>query len=149
MFEAGRLSLIQCFVAFRIIPHQNLTEGGAKSFDVCGKILAILEIKLVLSTFFGWTRGYVTLRRRMVEDRCAELLIYQNARLLFLYTGGNRGLKTLIDHLLSGSNFSCLLRSQFALPAEHLRLERAAVIKGLNVQRFVEPHAHNFLLLSW
>src|SRR5260370_1060448 len=134
MFEAGRLSVIQRLVAFRILTHQKPTEGGAKNFDVVGKIFSIIAIKLVLSPFFSRTGGYVTLRRRMVEDRCAELLIYQNAGLLFWDTSGNCGLKTVINHLLGGSNFSGLLRSLFALPAKHLRLKRATVIKRLDVE---------------
>jgi hypothetical protein len=39
------------------------------------KFGTVFKIELVLATFLGWTSGNVTLRRRIVQDGCSELLI--------------------------------------------------------------------------
>src|ERR1700722_20501630 len=103
-----------------------------------GKIRTVLKIKFVLPRFFGGTRGDKTICFCIVQNGRTELFIYKNARLFFWHTGGNRRFESVIYHLLRGGNLCRLLRGQITVPAEHLRLERAAMVEWQNVKRSIE-----------
>jgi hypothetical protein len=64
---------------------------------VFSEVRAILEIKLVLPALFSWTRGRVAVRRRIAKNGFTELLVYQDASLLFGHAGGDGGLESVID----------------------------------------------------
>ena len=120
-----------------------------KGLDVLGEILAVFEVELLLPALFGGAGCRITLRRGIAQDGGAELLVHQNAGFLLRHSGGDGSLESVVDHLLGGSDLRRLLGRQRAGPAEHLRLERAAVIEGQNVERLVEPESRHAVSLSF
>ena len=77
------------------------------------------------------------------EDGGAELLVHQDAGLLLRHAALDRGLEAVVDDFLGGGDLGRLRGGQGALPAEHLLLERAAVVEGQDVQRLVESDGHD------
>ena len=51
-------------------------------------------------------------------------------------------LKAVVDDLLGGGDLGGLRGSQVAGPAEHLGLERAAMVERQDVERFVVAECH-------
>ena len=98
-----------------------------------GEVLAVLKVELLLPAFLRRARGHVSPRCGIAKYGRAELLVHQDSGFLFGHASRDRRLEAVIDHLLGSSNLRPLLRSQRTLPAEHSRLERAAVVKGLDI----------------
>src|SRR4029077_18295413 len=117
--------------------------GWPEGVDMQREILAIFEIEFVLPTLLNAAGGRVVVRRRIAEDRGAELLVGQDSGLLLRHAVLDRGLEAVVDYLLGCGDFSRLLGRQRALPAEHLRLERAAVVEGQNVKRLIETQGRH------
>src|SRR3981081_2306320 len=126
--------MVQLRVTLRIVTDEHFTESRLEGLDVLGKLFAIVKIKLFLPTFLGWTRGQVTIRLCIAQDGGTELFVYQNARLFPGHATGQRGLESVVDHLLCGTDPGSLLFRQCPFPSEHLGLEGTAMIKGLNIE---------------
>src|SRR6266849_2450843 len=144
-----RLPPVQRRIALRIVAHEHLAKGWLKGLDVLSEVLAVLEVELVLPALLGGTSEHVALRRRIAKDGSTELLIHEDARLVLGYAGGDGGPETVVDHLLGGGDLRGLLGAQRALPAEHLRLERPAVVERQEIQRLVEAHGRHRAFLSF
>ena len=142
--QTSRLRCIEGAVAFRVVANQHFAEGWPEGLDMPGEIFAVFEIEFVLPALLDAAGGRVVVCRRVAEDGGAELLVGQDARFLLRHAVPDRGLEAIVDHLLGCGDFGRLIGRQRALPAEHLRLERVAVVEGQDVERFVEtggPHA--------
>lgn len=113
-----------------------------------GKIRAVLEIKLILSALLSWACGSVAVRRCVTQDGGTELLVHEDPGLLFWHAGRDGRLETVVDHLLSRSDLRGLCGVQVTVPAEHFRLERAAMVERQNVEWSFEAdgsHAEPFI----
>ena len=106
-----------------------------KRFDVRGKLVAILEIELLLAALLGGTRGVESVRRGIAQDGSPELLIDQNAGVLFRYAPRNGRLEPVVDYLLGRCDLRCLFRCQRLVPSEHPCLKRASMVERKDVQR--------------
>ena len=135
--QTGSLALIQMGIALGIIAHQHLTEGGANRLNMSRKVGPILEIKLLLATFFRRTSGDITAVAGVGEDGVTELFIDKHARLFDGDTSGDGGFKSVVNHQLSGGDFRSLRGGKITVPAEHLRLKRASMVEGENIKRLV------------
>src|SRR5215470_15831900 len=140
--QARQLAQIHAPVSFRVVAHQNLAEGGAKGFDVLRKLLAVLEIELVLPASFSRASGDETLRSGVAKNIGAKLFVHENAGMGLGYTSSHGSLKSVVDHFLSVGDLCGLIRRQRAGPAEHLQLERAAVVERQNIKRLVIASWH-------
>src|SRR4029450_323551 len=96
----------------RVIAHQHLAEGRMKSFDMFGKVLAVLEVEFVLTALLSGASNGVAVLLCLTKDGGAELLVDQDASLLLWYTGLDRGAEAVVNHLLSGGDFRRLRGSQ-------------------------------------
>ena len=105
--------------------------------DVFGEVLAVFEIELVLAALLGGARGGITVRGGIAQNGGAELFVHQDAGLLLGHAGRDGGLEAVVDHLLGGGDLGGLRGVEVAVPAEHLRLERAAMVEGQDVERLV------------
>jgi hypothetical protein len=141
-FQPGGLPLVQRAVASRVIADQHLAEGRAEGLDMAREILAIFEVELVLSALLRRGRGDDTLGSCIAQNGGAELLVHQNAGLFLGHASGERRLEAIVDDLLGAGDFGCLRIAQRRLPVEQLGLERAAVIKGQDVERAIISARH-------
>jgi hypothetical protein len=117
------LSPVQNLIAARVVANQHLAERRLDGFDVFGKVLAVFEVELILSTFFRRARGRKTLLGCVAKDRGAKLFVHEDTRFLFGHPGSDSGLEAVIRHLLGSSDLRYLIRRKCALPAEQLFLE--------------------------
>src|SRR5947208_112613 len=127
--QAIRLPPVQGGIALRVVAHQHLAEGRADDFDVVGEVFAVLEVELLLPALLGGTHRDIAVRLGIAEDGRPELLVHEDARLVSGHAGRHGGREAIIDHPFGGSDLSRLLGGQPPLPAEHPRLERAAVVE--------------------
>ena len=114
-----------------------------------GEVVAVFKIKFLLPALLGGTRGGKTIRRCVAQDGRAELFVHKDTALFFRRTSSNGGFESVVDHLLGGSDFGRLRRCQITMPAEHLRLERTAMVEGQNVKWLIVaecPHFASFNL---
>ena len=149
LFQPRRLALVQCPFAFWIVAHEDLAECRVKSLNVFGEVVAVFKIKFLLPALLGGTRSGKTIRRCVAQDGRAELFVHKDTALFFRRTSGNGGFESVVDHLLGGSDFGRLRRCQITMPAEHLRLERTAMVEGQNVKWLIVaecPHFASFNL---
>jgi len=65
------------------------------------EFFAVLKIELFLSAFFGRARGCVRARLCVLQDRCAELFVDQDAGLILRYPGSKGSPEAIVDHLLA------------------------------------------------
>src|SRR5215831_7101181 len=107
-----------------------------KGLDVRGKVFAILEVKLLLPAFLGRGGYGVPLCGSIAKNGGAELFVNQNAGFLARHAGLERSLEAIVDHLFDSGDLGGLGRSQITVPAEHLRLERAAMVVRQDVEWF-------------
>src|SRR5262245_24714717 len=107
------------------------------------KVVAILEVELVLSTLLCGGCSRVTVLASILQDGRPKLLVDEDASALFRHSRRNGGLEAIVDHLLGSGDLRRLLGAQKTLPAEHPCLERAAMVKGQNIQRFVISERHD------
>ncbi len=103
-----------------------------------GEVLAVLEVEFLLAAFLRWTSRRVIGGSSIAKNGSAKLLIDEDAGFPFWYASLECGLEAVVDHPLGGCDFRRLLRTERASPAKHLGLERASMIEGKDVQRFVE-----------
>jgi hypothetical protein len=141
--QTSRLPLVQRLLALRVVAHQHLAEGRLEHLDVLAELLAVLEVELVLAALLGRASREIALLGRVAQDRGAELLVHEDAGLLLVDAAGQRGLEAVVNHLLGGGDVGRLLRGQRSLPAEHLCLERAAVVERQDVERLIEANGHD------
>src|SRR3989441_6163309 len=92
---------------------------------------------------------YTTLFRSIAEDGRPELLVHEDARLVSGHAGRHGGREAIVDHPFGGSDLSRLLGGQPPLPAEHPRLERAAVVEGQHIEGVVEAEGQHGLTFSF
>jgi len=119
-----------------------------KRLDVRREIHAVLEIELFLAAFFRRARGVKSPRGRVLEDGRAELLVYEDAGVLFRHISGDGGLESVVDHLLSLRDLRRLLAVERAVPAKHAGLKRAAMVEGKNVEwLLVSARGHGISLV--
>src|SRR5208337_3690174 len=85
----------------------------------------------------------------VLQNGGAELLVHKDAGLFLRHTGCESNLETVVDHLLGRGDLRRLLRGQGPLPAEHLRLERATVIEGQDVQGLVKADGHDAISMKF
>src|SRR6185295_10591345 len=111
-----RLTSVERAVTLRVIPHQNLAEGRLEGFNVFGEIFAVLKIEFLLPTLFSWACGRVATFLRTLEDRGAELLVHQDARLPLRHSVSECSLEAVVDHLLGGGDLGRLFGCQCAGP---------------------------------
>ena len=141
--QPRRLSPVQGGVALGVVAHQHLAERGIERVDVLREVLAVLEIELRLTALFGGARGRVSVRRRVAKDGGPELLVHQDAGLVFRNAASDGGQEAVVDDLLGGGDLRGLVGAERALPPEQLLRERAAVIEGHDVQRLVVADGHD------
>src|SRR5579864_584194 len=132
--EAVRLPPVEGLVALRVVSHEHFAECRLKGLDVGGKVFAVLEIELILSALLDRTSDSKPVRLGVVQYGCPELLVHQDSCTLFRHPGGNRRLETVVDHAFCLSDLRRLFRGKRALPTEHARLERAAMVERQDVQ---------------
>ena len=84
----------------------------------------------------------------VAEDFRAELLIYQQAGIVFGHALLDGGFESVVDNLLGGGNLRGLVRAQVAVPAKHTGLKRTAMVEGKNVKGMVESTRGHGLLLG-
>src|SRR6266446_2442490 len=147
--QARRLSPVQRWIALRVIAHQDLAKRRLKGLDMLSEVLAVLEVELVLPALLGGTRERIALGRRIAEDGSTELLVHEDARPVLGDAGGDGGPEAVVDHLLGDGDLRRLLWAQRALPAEHLCLERPAVVEGEDIERPVEAYSRHRPFLSF
>ena len=94
------------------------------------KVVAVLEVELVLPTLLRGGCSHVSVLGRILQNSGPELLVDEDAGALFGDSRRDGGLEAVVDHLFGGGDLRRLLCAQEPLPAEHPRLERAAMIKG-------------------
>src|SRR5439155_11898598 len=140
--EAGRLAAVQGGVPLGVVTDEHLAEGRAELLDVADKLLAVLEIELLLPAFLDRGRGEISLARGVAQDRGAELLVDEDTGTLLRDAGGDGGLETVVDHPLGVGDARRLLRPERPLPAEQTGLERAAMVERQDVQRAIVPEGH-------
>src|SRR5205807_1113173 len=99
-----------------------------------GKILAVLEIELILSAFLGGTSDSKAVRFSLPQNRRAKLFVDQDTGLLSGYSLIDRRLEAVVDNLLRVGYLRRLFGRQRACPAKHAGLERAAVIKRQDIE---------------
>src|SRR5579872_4322642 len=106
------------------------------------EIPAIFEIELLLAALLRRAGGGEALGLRIAQQRGAELLIDQDARLLPGRARGARRLEAVIDDAPGGGDLGGLRLAQGRAPAEHLGLEGSAMIEGHEVERPVIASPH-------
>jgi hypothetical protein len=67
--------------AFRVVAHQHLAEGRGEGLDVVRKVIAVLEVELVLPALLRRTDRGNAVGDGIAPDRGAELLAGQDAGL--------------------------------------------------------------------
>src|SRR6266478_2001892 len=132
------LTPVECGIALGVIADQYLAEGWLDCLDVFGEVLAVLEVEFLLAAFLRWTSRRVIGGPSIAKNGSAKLLIDEDAGFPFWYASLECGLEAVVDHPLGDCDFRRLLRTERASPAKHLGLERASMIEGKDVQRFVE-----------
>src|SRR5439155_10907211 len=73
--EAGRLAAVQGGVPLGVVTDEHLAEGRAELLDVADKLVAVLEIELLLPALLDRGGGEIPLARGVAQDRGAELLV--------------------------------------------------------------------------
>jgi hypothetical protein len=144
-FGSGEVRLEEVIVETRPVDPEWFGEGRVELLDVPAEVLAVLEVELVLAALLRGTRDDVPRRGRVAEDRRAELLVHEDSRSRLRHAPGDRRLEALIDDAFGIRDLGGLFGRQGAVPAEHLRLERAAVIEREDVGRSVESQFHRLL----
>ena len=149
LLQACCLSLVQRRVAFRVVANEDLAESRVKILNVSGEIGAELKVKFVVPAFLGRARGDETIRRGVPQNGGAKLFVHENARLFPGHSGRNGGFEAVVDHLFSCGDFSDLLGRQSTVPAKHFSNERAAMIKGQDVERLVKAGSSHGIFSSF
>jgi hypothetical protein len=103
-FQSGNLPPVQCAVALGIIADQHLAEGRVEGLDMLHKILAILEVELVLPALLSRTGGDNGFDGSVAKDGGAELLIHQDASFFSGHASGARRLKAIVYDLLGAGD---------------------------------------------
>mgnify|MGYP003694178497 CR=1 FL=1 len=107
-----------------------------------GEVVAVLEIELRLPALLGGTRGHVPFGRGIAQDGGAELLVDEDAGPLLPNTGRDGAREAVIDHALGGRDLRRLVGGQRPFPAEHLGLERLAMVEGKDVEVAIVSEGH-------
>ena len=115
---------------------------------MAGEVFAVLEVELILAALLGRARSDVAVLGRVAEDLGAELLVHQDAGFMLGNAAGQGLLEAVVDHLLHGGDLRRLLAAERARPAEHVFLERPAVVEGQDVKRPIVSGGHDGNLLS-
>ena len=113
-----------------------------------GEIFAIFKGEFGLSAFLRRTSGDNVLGGRVAQDGGAELFVDKNAGLLLRCAVRERGQEALVDDLFGAGDLRRLRIAQGRLVAKHFGLERAAVIKRLNVEGTIVSSRHQAPPLS-
>src|SRR5207247_3614683 len=77
--QSRGLSTVESRVALGVVADQHLGEGRVERLDMAGKLLAVLEIELLLPALLHRGRGEISLARGVAQDRGAELLVDADA----------------------------------------------------------------------
>ena len=128
------LSPVESSVALGVVSHQHFAECRLEGFDMAGEVFTVLEIELILSALLDRTSDGKTVRLSIAQYGCPELLVHQNGCLLLRHAGGDGQLETVVDDLFCLGDLRRLFGGQCALPTEHARLERAAVVERQDIQ---------------
>src|SRR4029077_11055623 len=132
--EPPSLALIHRLIRLWVVADQHFAERRVERVDMPGKILAVLEVKLILTALLCRTRRTVALLRGIAQDGRAELFVHEDSRLLLWHPPRQSGLKPVIDCLFCISDCCRLVSGQRSLPAEHLGLKRPAMVERQDVQ---------------
>src|SRR5204862_4932270 len=92
--------------------------------------------------FLGRAGGDDAGGSRIPQDGGAELLVHQDAGLVLRRAGRECREEAVIDDPFGGGDFCGLRLAQRGLPAEHLRLKRAAMIERLDIEWTVISSRH-------
>src|SRR5208283_2835121 len=126
------LSPVECLVALRVVSYQYFAECRPKGFNVVTKVSAVLKIELILAALLDRTGDHKAVDFCLAQDGCA----------LFRHPAGDCRFKAVIDDPFRLGDLRRLFSGQVALPSEHSRLERAAVVEGQYIQWPVESERH-------
>src|SRR5579864_732046 len=146
--EAVRLPPVEGLIALRVVSHQYFAKCRLERFDVGGKVFSVLEIELILSALLDRTGYSKLVRLGIVQYGSPELLVHQDRCILLRDPGSDGRFETVVDHPFCLSDLSRLFGGKCALPTEHARLERAAVVERQDVQWPVKSVRHREVSLS-
>ena len=132
--ESRRLAFVHAGVAVRVVAHQHLEEGRIEFLDVLPEVVSILEVELVLTALLGGHGEDQLLFLRLAEDVAPELLVDEDPGCVAGGTGVQSRAEALVDQSLRVRDRLGLLRGGISGYAEHLLLERAAVVERQDVQ---------------
>src|SRR5262249_23026027 len=111
-------------------------------------VLAVVEVELLLAALLGWAGDHIALLRCVAQDGSAELFVHQDAGPVGGNSSGDRRQKAVVDDPFGGGDLCPRFARQTSLPAEHLRLEGAAMVEGKDVQRLIKSKGHRFVSFS-
>src|SRR6266446_6050048 len=139
---------IERLVALRVVSHQHFAECWLEGLNVVVEGFAVLEIELILSALLDRTSNGKTVRLGIAQYGCPELLVHQNRCILLRHPGGDGRFETVVDDPFCLSNLRRLFGGECALPTEHTRLERAAVVERQDVEWPVKSVRHREVSFS-
>ncbi len=137
LLELGALLAVALGVAVGVVAHQHLREVRVEALDVLAELLPILEVEQLLARALGGHRQPQALRAGLLGNGRAELLVHQHPRHRRVGARGHRLLHALEDEVLGVGDHRRLLGIGFALDAEELLLEGAAVVEREDVELLV------------
>jgi hypothetical protein len=99
---------------------------------------AVLELELIPAALLRRAGSDEPLLRCVVQIVRAERFVHEDAGVLLGNATCHGRLESVVDDLLGSGNFRRLGGAQIAVPGEHLRLKRAGMVEGQDVERPVE-----------
>src|SRR5262249_7761761 len=147
--QPPQLALVHHRIVAGVVANEDLREIRVELQNVGAEIVAVLEVKLVLTRLLDRHRKLQPRRTGALRNIPAELLIDQHTSSAPLRAAANRLDHPLVDQMLRVGDRRGLLGRRIALDPEHLLLERATMIERQDVEgayvtkllHFV-PHFH-------